>query len=446
MKLADMVMLNITKFPNCMNRLLLRCNVFKGAIYGSEYLKFKKKNSNLDSNDALINIANFAIKNVKYYRDRYEGITINTIEDFKKKIGFINKDELMLHWKDFLVDKINLSKCVQASTAGTSGQPLKMLHPSNRYGIELAIMHSIWNRVGWHYNKRGVIRNHKLSTKYIYKINPLTKEFIFDAFRMSPEYAKQIYHVLKVNKIYFVQAYPSAAFQFSKLCHQQNLDLSFIKSFLCGSEAVTEEQRRFIGDELGINILSWYGHSEKLVLGGYCEGKNVIHIEPSYGYFELIDEQKRDVDQSLGFGEIVGTTFYNRVMPLIRYKTGDYADYAGSYCSSCNRQMTKLKTIYGRYEKSLLYRADGTTTSTTALNLHGELYAYINGMQYVQEEKGKLIVLIIKNNKYTQEIESKLIAHFKYAMGVGSLVEIRYVDKLIYQPNGKFLLLISKIK
>jgi len=446
MKFIDRTLLKISKFPNWINTILLHCNVFRGAIYGPAYLKFKKEGKNIDSNDALINMVNFSIKNVKYYRDRYKGISINSIEDFNNNIGFINKDELMLHWNDFLVDNIDLSKCIQTTTGGTSGQPLMMLHPSNRYIIELAIMHSIWHRVGWKYHKRGVIRNHKLPTEQIYKINPLTKEYIFDAFRMSSDYAEQIYKVLKKNKIYFVQAYPSAAFQFCKLIHNLNLNLNFIKSFLCGSEAVTEEQRRFICDELGIKMLSWYGHSEKLVLGGFCEENNIIHIEPSYGYFELIDDQERNVSKSFGFGEIVGTTFYNRVMPLIRYRTGDYADSVGSYCSSCNRHLTLLKTVYGRYEKSQIYRADGTVTSTTALNLHDELYTHINGMQYIQEEMGKLIVLIIKNNIYSQDTENRLLSHYKYAMGKGSFVEIRYVDKLIYQFNGKFLPLISKIK
>jgi len=224
------------------------------------------------------------------------------------------------------------------------------------------------------------------------------------------------------------------------------LDLSFLKSFLCGSEAVTDEQQRFISEELGIKILSWYGHSEKLVLGGFCEGNKMIHIEPSYGYFELINEQKKDITHSKGFGEIVGTTFYNRVMPLIRYKTGDFADCSESFCSSCNRSLPLLNKIYGRWDKSVIYRADNTTTSLTALNLHSELYTNIDNMQYLQEEKGKLTVLIIRNSKYTKETENKLIAHFKYGMGEGSIVEIHYVNELIYQPNGKFLSLISKIE
>lgn len=224
------------------------------------------------------------------------------------------------------------------------------------------------------------------------------------------------------------------------------LDLSFLKSFLCGSEEVTEEQHRFICDEIGVNIHSWYGHSEKLVLGGFCEGNKMMHIERSYGYFELINEQKKDVTHSKGFGEIVGSTLYNRVMPLIRYKTGDFADFSGSFCSSCKRNLPLLSKIYGRWDKSIIYRADNTTTSLTALNLHSELYTHIDNMQYLQEEKGKLTVLIIKNSKYTKETENKLIAHFKYGMGEGSTVEIQHVEKLINQPNGKFLSLISKIE
>ncbi len=446
MRLADHITINITKLPNWLNTILLRCNIFGGIVYGTEYLKFKKRNANLDSNNALIEIVNFAIINVKYYRDRYQGVTINNIEEFKSKIDFIDKDEVMNNWNDFLVDNIDLNNCIQSSTGGTSGKPLNLVLPKNRYAIELAIMHSIWNRAGWHYNPRGVIRNHKLPSKRIYKINPITKEIIFDAFRMSPKYAKQIHSILKKENIQFIQAYPSAAFQFCKLCHNQKLDLSFLKSFLCGSEEVTEEQHRFISDEIGVKIFSWYGHSEKLVLGGFCEGNNAIHIEPTYGYFELIDEQKKDVSNTIGFGEIVGTTFYNRLMPLIRYRTGDYANSVGSFCTACKRSLPLLDKIYGRRDKSVIYRADNTTTSLAALNLHSEVYTHIDHIQYLQEDKGKLTVLIIKNSNYTKETENKLIAHFKYGMGKGSIIEIQYIEKLIHQPNGKFLPLISKIK
>ncbi len=387
MSLADNVLLRVSKFPNWFNKILLHGNIFGGFVYGIEYQKIKKRNKTFDSNKSLIDTVNFAIKNVKYYRDRYKGIIINTIEEFETKIGFIDKNEVMRYWDDFLVDNIDLNKCAITTTGGTSGKPLKIIQSNNRYAVELAFIHSIWNRAGWRYNKRGVIRNHKLPNNQTFRINPITKEYIFDAFRMSPDYAKQIHTVLSLNKIHFIQAYPSAAFQFCRLCQTQNLDLSFIKAFLCGSEAVTEEQHRFINGDLGIPIMSWYGHSEKLVLGGYCEGNNAIHIEPSYGYFELLKTEYLEGKKTSEFGEIVGTTLYNHMMPLIRYKTGDFADYAGSYCSSCDRHLPILNKIYGRWDKSIIYREDGTTTSITALNLHDNIYSQLDGIQYIQEKK-----------------------------------------------------------
>lgn len=79
------------------------------------------------------------------------------------------------------------------------------------------------------------------------------------------------------------------------------------------------------------------------------------------------------------------------------------------------------------------------------LNLHSDLYEYIDGIQYIQEKIGELIILIIKGDNYNEKIGNAFLNHFKSAMGENSKVEIRYVDKLIFQPNGKFLPLISKI-
>jgi phenylacetate-CoA ligase len=443
---ADFIREKIVALPNWVNSIALKCNIFKGYIYGRKYIKYRNSISKISSNDIeqrLINIVNFAIKNVKYYRDRYSRVEINTIEDFKTKIGFIDKAEVMAHWDDFLVNNIELNKCKQGTTGGTSGKPLKLVLPQNRYIVELATIHSLWKETGWDYNTRGVIRNHKLPDNKVYIINPITKEVIFDAFRISLEYAKQIYDVLVGKKIKYIHAYPSAAYQFCKLCTRQNLNLNFINSFICHSEDITQEQYYFIHDTLGINMYSVYGHSEKLIIAGGNLGNHQLKVEPSYGYAELVDEKGNDILIQGNSGEIVGTTLYNQHMPLIRYKTGDTAEYRGTIGSG--HTILVFDSITGRWEKNLIYRNDNTVTSTTALNLHDDLYKYIDGMQYIQNEKGKLIILLIKNEKYTSEIEKRFIEHFKRAMGKQSTIEIKYVDKLTLMPNGKFLPLISKI-
>jgi phenylacetate-CoA ligase len=83
--------------------------------------------------------------------------------------------------------------------------------------------------------------------------------------------------------------------------------------------------------------------------------------------------------------------------------------------------------------------------TTTALNLHSDLYQVINGMQYVQEGKGELTVLLVKSSSYTPDHEASLYRHFRSRLHPDTVVTIRYVDRLLRKPNGKFVHIISSV-
>lgn len=446
MGLADYIKNELPKWPNWFNGLLLRMNILGGFVYGKGYRQFRKTMEFSYPDEKLIEIVNYAIKSVPYYRKKYGDLQIKSKKDFEGKIGFIDKDEVMANWDDFLVDNIDWSKCVTGTTGGTSGKPLKLVLPKNRYIHSLAFWHKELEWFGWKYHTRGVIRNHKLSEGRDYMISPVLKEIIFDAFRIDEKYAKKIWKVLKKKNIQYMHCYPSAIFQFLKLCKKQNLDISFIKACFLASEGVTEVQRRFIEEEMGIKIYSFFGHSEKLIMAGNCPECSSYHIEESYGYCELVDSTGKVIAEPGVMGEMVGTTFANRYFPLIRYRTGDYSQYSKhEECPIHGKQYRLLDGVIGRWDKSLIYRVDGTTTSITAMNLHEKIYEHIDGLQYIQEEKGKLRVLIIKNEKFTKEDEKYMIEHHTNAMKSEDSISIEYVDKLIFLDNGKFLFFISKV-
>ncbi len=145
-------------------------------------------------------------------------------------------------------------------------------------------------------------------------------------------------------------------------------------------------------------------------------------------------------------GEIVGTSFHNPGMPFIRYRTGDFAEYVGTYCKVCNRHVPILRNIKGRWSGDKIYNLDGTFVTTTAMNLHSDLYSAIKGIQYIQEKKGELRVLIIKSTEYRDHHEKAMYDHFKSKLKKDTVVRIEYVDKLRKLPNGKFLHIISTVK
>lgn len=442
--LPDYVKTELPKWPTWLNNILLHCNFFKGAVYGRGYAQMQKEIANIDPEKKLLEMVNFAIRHVKYYRDHYGNLSIDSIKEFEEKIGFIDKDEVMAHWNDFLVDNIDWSKCVTGTTGGTSGKPLKLVLPKNRYIHSLAFWHKQLKWFGWNYDARAVIRNHKLDANRKYIINPITKEFIFDAFRMSPQYAKEVWHIMYKYKIKFLHAYPSAAFQFLKFCYIQNLNLNFLKVCILTSEGITPEQRQFIQNTLGLKICASYGHSEKLIQAASAPDRDTLIIEEGYGYCEIIGKDNHIVREEGINGELVGTTFLNQYMPLIRYRTGDYAEYVhpkDNRYSPCR----ELKEVNGRWDKNIIFKGDGSTTSITALNMHSDLYEKIDGLQFIQKKKGELIVLIIKGKDFDEETMRCFYDFYRNVLGKTTQIKIQYVEKLIIQRNGKFLPLISYV-
>jgi len=277
-------------------------------------------------------------------------------------------------------------------------------------------------------------------------VNPVTREVIFDGFSLDDSYFMTIYRVLKHLRIKFVHCYPSTAYEFAAFLLRNRLDASFISAFLSGSENIFDYQIELIQNQLGIRFYNWYGHSEKLVLAGYCEMTNDYHVEPEYGYFELIDENGKVIRKPGDIGEIVGTSFHNPGMPFIRYRTDDFAEYVGDYCTACGRSTYIIRNVRGRWSGDRIYHADGTFVTTTALNLHSDLYSIINGIQFVQHEAGRVEVHIVKSNNYVKQHEKEFYAHFRSKLKEGTDIIIRYVDRLQRMPNGKFLHLISSVR
>jgi phenylacetate-CoA ligase len=95
------------------------------------------------------------------------------------------------------------------------------------------------------------------------------------------------------------------------------------------------------------------------VLGFECPGRSGYHVNE----FDFAIEIDRPDGE--GYGEVVLTTLNRRVMPLVRYRTGDIARWQDGPCS-CGLPFRRLSMIRGRLDEQV---------SCAWGNVHPEFFA-----------------------------------------------------------------------
>jgi phenylacetate-CoA ligase len=117
---------------------------------------------------------------------------------------------------------------------------------------------------------------------------------------------------------------------------------------LCGGgEGITAQARAELERFWGAPLCMTYASTEAAtVLGFECRERNGYHVNEFDFHVEIVD---RDDE---GYGEIVMTTVHRRVMPLVRYRTGDVARWLDGACR-CGLPFRRLSSIRGRVDEQV---------------------------------------------------------------------------------------------
>ena len=153
-----------------------------------------------------------------------------------------------------------------------------------------------------------------------------------------------------------------------------------LRGLLCGSERITEPQRQLLQSVFGCRAYSWYGHSERVVLAAEGRTSNHYYFVPQYGYVEFGEENAE------GLREVIGTSFHNLVMPLIRYRTGDYVRLLENG-KEREFPVPAALEVAGR-EQEFLLSATGRKISLTAFNMHDAIFNELYAVQFYQQTPG----------------------------------------------------------
>src|SRR5213594_2802407 len=120
-----------------------------------------------------------------------------------------------------------------------------------------------------------------------------------------------------------------------------------LKLLMGGGEGITPRTRAELEAFWGAPLCMTYASTEAAtILAFECTQQSGYHVNEFDFYTEIVEP---DGD---GYGEIVLTTVTRRVMPLVRYRTGDVARWESAPCP-CGLPFRRLSPLRGRLDEQV---------------------------------------------------------------------------------------------
>lgn len=425
-------------------------NKWRYGSYYSKYFKrinlFQTKNNSLElCQHLLINQVNYATENIPFYQ-QYEHIT--SIDELEK-LPVICKETITINPAQF-INPFLKNRGLRSNTGGSSGTPFSFLIEQ---GVtrpkEAAHFDWYWGDYGFKSgDKVLMIRGKSLRNNADYEYQAIGNKLVVSCYNLNHLSIKEIYKQIVKFKPKFIHAYPSALLIFSKelQSYLKNTKPAFdIKAIFLGSEYLFEQDKSFFENFYNSKAVNWYGHSECLIHGGKCELSGDYHFYPFYGYIELVDENGNIINEPNVEGRIIATGFDNKVMPLIRYDTGDIGIYSEKSECKCGFKGKSLSKIVGR-GKDFIVLKDRTKVPLTAFifGQHHDEFSQIKEMQITQNIAGEILIRIVPLNQFSEGMQSELKKRLINSVSVGNLDVVFQIVSLIEKTErGKHRILIQ---
>ena len=379
--------------------------------------------------------------NTKFWKKQFEIFSINleadNFIDELSKLPILTKDQVKKYYKE-IVNKKYISKSKNYNTSGTTGSGL--LIPTTDFSETYTWLY--W----WYYRKQHGLKFNQRCAVFagmpffdmkkkkppFWMFNIFTNQLRVSTQHMNFNNILIISEEIKKKEIKWLHGNPSAITNFAHLCSLAKIDMDTIKIISFGAESLLAHQKRIIKNSFkNSKIIEHYGLTEG-VANIHQSIKNELIVDECYSYMELELHYKNTY-------KILGTNHHNFVFPLFRYQTDDIVTFSGD-----NEVLPrKIENIDGRKE-SYVYLKNGVRLGRLDF-IFKDMYN-VKEAQIIQRRDFSLDIDIVKNMKFNDQDEKKLVNEIENKIGQNINYRINYKDEIEKTKNGKLRFVISEIK
>lgn len=396
--------------------------------------------------DRLCKIVQYAAKNVPYYRNTFlkQAVSSEDIQGLKdlSRVPFLTKKDVLEAGTSLLAEG-SYGPRFRGATSGTTGLSLTGYRDLEAINYENAF---IWRQLQWAGYKAGEPRAWLRGDMFMpvtdrqapfWRRNRSDNMLILSSFHLSEESVPAYVAALERFDPVLIQAYPSSISYLARYLEStgKSYEGHRLRAVVTSSESITDDQKRVIEKTMGCRVYDWYGSYERVAAIGTCE-KGSYHLLSDYSYVELLGRGD-------GTAELVGTAFYNKVMPLVRYKIGDLIVPASpDYRCACGRSFPVVERIIGRMDDYII-TPDGRYIGMMALMFDG-LESLLEG-QVVQDRNDALRILVVPLRTLSSDEIVNIELRARALVGPDMRITVEPVSEIARTRSGKTRMVVRNI-
>jgi phenylacetate-CoA ligase len=339
---------------------------------------------------------------------------------------------------EFIARDLPRRRLIRGKTSGTTGTALPLWYTPEALAEEFASFWRQRRRFGVQLGDPSLTFAGQLVVPFgvtrppFWRVNHWGGQTLFSLYHMTPENLRAYVDGIHAAPARYVQGYPSSIHLAARalLDAGRPLPPGRLAAVFTSSESLLAFQRETIERAFGAPVRDRYGVSEFCVSMTECEQRR-LHVDMEFGIVEVEVEESTDEWER---GPLLVTGLSNDATPFLRYRVGDVGTRARTPCA-CGRPGDVFLDVDGRIEDYVM-TPDGRLVGRLDHIFKEQLD--VAEAQIVQETRDAVEVRLVRRPSWSDASERSLMKEIRSRLGDAIRVELRFLESIPRESNGKF--------
>jgi phenylacetate-CoA ligase len=393
----------------------------------------------------LRSLVRLAATRVPYYREAWRQVDWQAVQSEANLslLPRLERQAIRQHEPRFLVEGLDARSLWLEKTSGTTGTSLRIYWPMAMVPQFWALMEVFVRNVAGvgqdipraMLGGRPIVPGQTRRPPYC-RFNRRWRQLYLSSYHVSQETAPGYVAALRRYGVRWITGYASALAALAESAMEAGLPPLPLSAAIVSGDTLLPGMRRGIERFFGCHCFDSYGQCESVCMGMECpDGR--MHLIPVVGLLEILRDDGTPCAPG-EVGEMVATTLLNDVMPLMRYRLGDYAAWAEEQRCACGNPHPIITHLEGRLDDYLV-TDDGRKIGrlSTAIKRSPSIHS----AQIVQDQPGHAFLLVRPGEGY-RSVDA-LAVRDDILERIGRFyVEVVEVPEIPKTPQGKAVLVV----